>query len=244
MHRIILDSKHLAAAGVNSVPKSPLCVGLNLLFIAAGVLGALLIFAIAGMAVIFTVLSISAISTNGVMRGGGAYFMISRALGPEFGGAIGIVFFAANSVGITFYLVAFADELVSLVGGGPWMSKLYASAALLILLGISMVGASVFTKLNLFIFILLMASILIAGISFMSRSAAYPSAIDTGNSTSTVPHFVSGYTGFNGETLGNNLWVDFTTASNGKPLNMFTTLVIVFPALTGVMGEFLVVNLR
>lgn len=80
-------------------------------------------------------MSIAAISTNGTMKGGGAYYMISRAIGPEFGGAVGLVFFAANSVGITFYLIAFAEELGTVTGdSSSWAIIMYASIALIVLL--------------------------------------------------------------------------------------------------------------
>ena len=61
----------------------------------AGVMGTFGIFAIAETQAILTVLSLSALVSNGKMSGGGPYFLISRALGPELGGAIGVLFYAA-----------------------------------------------------------------------------------------------------------------------------------------------------
>ena len=37
--------------------------------------------------------------------------MISRSLGPEFGGAIGIVFSLANAVAVAMYVVGFAETI-------------------------------------------------------------------------------------------------------------------------------------
>ena len=45
------------------------------------------------------------------MFAGGAYFMISRSLGPEFGFAIGMVFSVANAVAIAMYVVGFAETI-------------------------------------------------------------------------------------------------------------------------------------
>ena len=41
--------------------------------------------------------------------------MISRSLGPEFGGAIGLMFTLANSVAVSMYIVGFCESLQDLL---------------------------------------------------------------------------------------------------------------------------------
>ena len=79
----------------------------------AGVFRAVGILLIAKSITLMTSLSIGAISTNMKVRGGGAYFMISRVLGAEFGGAIGIALFFAQALSVPFYLLGFNEALVS-----------------------------------------------------------------------------------------------------------------------------------
>lgn len=63
----------------------------------------------------FTTISMSAIASNGQIEIGGAYYMISRELGLEIGGAIGILFYIANVVGGAFNLVGISLQIVDLV---------------------------------------------------------------------------------------------------------------------------------
>lgn len=51
---------------------------------------------------------------------GGAYYLISRSLGPEFGGAIGLIFAFANAVAVAMYVVGFAETVVELLKVYQW----------------------------------------------------------------------------------------------------------------------------
>ena len=77
----------------------------------AGIYHALIILVIANSITFLTSLSLSAIATNTKVGGGGAYFLISRSLGLEIGGSIGVPLFLAQSVSVSFYIIGFTESL-------------------------------------------------------------------------------------------------------------------------------------
>lgn len=81
----------------------------------AGVSMTLVIIAISYVVCVVTTLSLSAISTNGEVRGGGIYYIISRSLGPEFGASVGIVFAFANAVAASMNTIGFCNSLNDLL---------------------------------------------------------------------------------------------------------------------------------
>ncbi len=77
-----------------------------------GVFLALIILVLAELIVLATASSMSAIATNTPVYGGGAYFLISRSIGPQFGGAIGIILFLAQGLSVPFYIIGFSQSVV------------------------------------------------------------------------------------------------------------------------------------
>jgi amino acid transporter len=69
----------------------------------------LIIVIVAHLITVATALSVSAIATNMRVGTGGAYYMISRSLGLEIGGAIGIPLFLAQTFSVTLYAFGFAE---------------------------------------------------------------------------------------------------------------------------------------
>lgn len=80
-----------------------------------GLIYALLIIAASKAITTLTTLSLSAIATNTRVRGGGAYYLISRSLGVEFGGAIGVLFYLAQAISVAMYVIGFTEALASSV---------------------------------------------------------------------------------------------------------------------------------
>jgi hypothetical protein len=91
----------------------------------AGVLQTLLQFGLCFVILFCTLLSVCSLATNGAIEGGGVYHMISRALGPEFGGSIGVLFFFANVIGNGQSVAALVEALVASFGPGSKKRKVH-----------------------------------------------------------------------------------------------------------------------
>ncbi|XP_074646904.1 solute carrier family 12 member 4-like isoform X2 [Tubulanus polymorphus] len=81
----------------------------------AGVMESFFIVLICCCTTMLTAISMSAIATNGVVPAGGSYFMISRALGPEFGGAVGILFYLGTSFAAAMYIIGAIEILLTYI---------------------------------------------------------------------------------------------------------------------------------
>ena len=128
---------------------------------AAGTGRALIILAMANAISVLTSISLSAVATNLKVKGGGDYYLISRTLGVEFGGAIGIVLFLAQAVSIAFYCIGFGEALsgmgpIAALGLSP---RLIAAVAVCFLFILAWLGADWATKFQFVVMALLAAAL-------------------------------------------------------------------------------------
>uniref|UniRef100_A0AAY4B2J7 Solute carrier family 12 member 2 n=1 Tax=Denticeps clupeoides TaxID=299321 RepID=A0AAY4B2J7_9TELE len=132
----------------------------------AGIVYCCIIISIATVVTTITGCSTSAIATNGFVRGGGAYYLISRSLGPEFGGSIGLIFAFANAVAVAMYVVGFAETVVELLRMGDLTMldavndvRIVGTITVVILLGISVAGMEWEAKAQLILLFILLTAI-------------------------------------------------------------------------------------
>nr|XP_036871329.1 solute carrier family 12 member 7 isoform X9 [Manis javanica] len=85
---------------------------------AAGVLESLLIVFMCCTCTMLTAISMSAIATNGVVPAGGSYYMISRSLGPEFGGAVGLCFYLGTTFAGAMYILGTIEIFLTYISPG------------------------------------------------------------------------------------------------------------------------------
>ncbi|URE17899.1 Amino acid permease [Musa troglodytarum] len=93
----------------------PLLLGAQRIVGMAGIGESLLLVAFCGSCTFLTGISLSAIATNGAMKGGGPYYLIGRALGPEVGVSIGLCFFLGNAVAGAMYVLGAVETFLDAV---------------------------------------------------------------------------------------------------------------------------------
>ena len=122
-----------------------------------GLYPALFIITLATMITLITTLSMSAAATNIRVGKGGAYYMISRALGIEMGSAIGLPLFLKQSISISFCIVGFAESFHDLFPQFSLPSIGIVTLAVLTLL--TYVSTQFALKIQIFIFLTIIASL-------------------------------------------------------------------------------------
>ncbi|XP_005431914.1 solute carrier family 12 member 1 isoform X1 [Falco naumanni] len=180
-----------------------------------------------GLSVVVTTLtgiSMSAICTNGVVRGGGAYYLISRSLGPEFGGSIGLIFAFANAVAVAMYVVGFAETVVELLKESDTLMvdesndiRIIGTITVVCLLGISVAGMEWEAKAQ----VILLFVLLIAIANFFIGTV-----IPTNNEKKA-----RGFFNYQASIFAENFGPDFRSGEG-----FFSVFAIFFPAATGILA--------
>ena len=151
--------------------------------------------------------------------------MISRSLGPEFGGSIGLIFSLANAVAVALYVVGFAETVAHLMLENSAAiidkindTRIIGLGTVVVLLGLTLIGLDWVLKAQLGLLFLLLAAMLSVVIGFfvgpMSRGIE-----------------AKGFLGPSGSLASQNFKPGFT----GKE-NFFSVFAVFFPAATGILA--------
>jgi amino acid transporter len=138
---------------------------------------------------IATAFSISSIATNIQVKGGGLYYLISRSLGREFGGSIGIQLFLAQTVASSFYVIAFSQAVSAvLVSIGITVPLLYITLVSCTIFGIIVYkGAHFVIKIQYFI----LAAILLSLVSIFLGPQSVAATDAAKQTVNLIPFWVA-----------------------------------------------------
>ncbi|XP_036420442.1 solute carrier family 12 member 1 [Colossoma macropomum] len=201
-----------------------LFIRLSWVFGQAGVGLGIIIVLLSCVVTTLTCLSMSAICTNGVVRGGGAYYLISRSLGPEFGGSIGLIFAFANAVAVAMYVVGFAETVVDLLKVNNAIMvdevndiRIVGCITVVLLLGISVAGMEWEAKAQIVLLVILLVAIVNVFVG-----TAIPATEDKK---------AKGFYSYQASIMAENFTPNFRDGET-----FFSVFAIFFPAATGILA--------
>ena len=193
---------------------------------------------LANVITFITGLSAAAIATNIKVGVGGVYYLISRSLGLETGGAIGVAFFISRTLSITFYAFGLAELMLlfwpaDLWGAMPGYAIPLLTAIVIILITLaSGKSADLVLKFQIPMLVLVVLSILALTIGvFMNElgmpefSPAYRTVSPEGGLWIVFAVFFPGVTGFlAGIAMSGDLKTPGISIEQGTIYSVFTGL--------------------
>lgn len=130
----------------------------------AGLWQTLAIVVIANAITLITALSVSSIASNERMETGGAYFMVSRVLGYEAGGGIGVPLYLSQSLSVALYTIGFAEAVGPFLPGVSAIAVALVTMVVLALFGV--VGSGLMIRLQYVILVLIALSFVSIALGF------------------------------------------------------------------------------
>lgn len=177
----------------------------------AGLLGAWLIIIISFLITLCTALSMSAITTNIRIGAGGAYAIVSQALGLEVGGSLGIPRYISQGLAVTMYIFGFREGWLGIFPDHN--AFLVDITVFAVLISIAYISANLAIKTQFIIMGIIVLSLISIVIATYDGSMSIPTneALSWGSFRGSVEN------GFS----GSNFWLVFA---------------VFFPAATGIMA--------
>jgi len=177
----------------------------------AGLLGAWLIIIISFLITLCTALSMSAITTNIRIGAGGAYAIVSQALGLEVGGSLGIPRYVSQGLAVTMYIFGFREGWLGIF---PEHNAFLVDVIVFgVLFTIAYISANLAIKTQFIIMVIIVLSLVSIVVAAYEGSMTIPTsdALSWGSFKGSIEN------GFK----GSNFWIVFA---------------VFFPAATGIMA--------
>jgi len=195
----------LTIFGVIMYVRTGWCVG------NAGLLGTWLVMLLAMGITLATGLSLSSIATNTRIGPGGPYAIISRALGFEVGGGIGLPLYLTRPLGVAMYIIGFREGWLWVFPDHPAM--VVDVIVFAVLAGISYISADLAFRVQYLIMAVIAGSI----VAIFGSEVTFEPAYDG------PTHWWGSYPGFPEN--------DFQ-----KPTSFWGVFAVFFPATTGILA--------
>lgn len=187
-----------------------------------GLYKTLLIVTLATSITFLTGLSIAAIATDQRVRGGGAYYMISRSLGLEAGGAVGIPLFLAQALSVSLYTVGFAESFTAVFP--RFTQEFIVMATIIVVAGIALLSPRLAIRTQYVV----MGVVVLSIISLLFGSAISTEVAGASGTISEPVGFWEAFAVFfpavTGITVGVNLSGDLKDPGRSIPLGTFLAI--------------------